>query len=166
MIASLPLVILLLIVALLCFLLYYFYIQQSLETMSCQLAQLQAAKASDLGADLVRREKAHHQDQLLLLEASLARSQREFLSDDEWAMVNAAHRSIERCIGALKQSENWLGLPFDLEWCDLLARMPKVIALYRLTPAQASWFEDGNLGPEDAEDVSKSGRTRLQLRLA
>ena len=166
MITFLPLVILMLILALLCFLLYYFYIQQSLMTMTRQLAHLQAAKVSELGADLIRREKAHHQDQLLLLEVELARYQREFLSDEEWAVVDVARQSIERCIDALKRSGDWLGLPFDLEWSDLLARVPKVIALYRLTLVQSSWVEDTNLRAEDAVDVSRRGRSRLLLRLA
>ncbi len=166
MIAFLPLVIVLLILALMCFLLYYFYIQQSLETMSRQLAHLQAVKVSDLGADLIRREKAHYQDQLLLLEADLARYQREFLSDEEWAAVDVAHRSIERCIEALKQSGDWLGLPFDLAWSDLLARLPKVIALYSQTSVQSYGAEDANLWAEDAVDVFRPGHSRLLLRLA
>lgn len=166
MITFLPLVILLLILALMCFLLYYFYIQQSLETMSRQLARLQATKVSDLGADLIRREKAHHMDQLLMLEADLARYQRDFLSDEEWAIVDLAHISIERCIEALKQSGNWLGLPFDLEWSDLLARVPKLIALYSLTPVRFCGADDANLQAEDAVDVSRRSRSRLLLRLA
>lgn len=166
MITFLPLVILLLILALMCFLLYYFYIQQSLETMSRQLARLQATKVSGLGADLIRREKAHHLDQLLLLEADLARYQRDFLSDEEWAMVDLARQSIERCIEALKASGDWLGLPFELEWSDLLARIPKLIALYSLRPARSFGADDSDLWAEDAVDVSRRGLRQLRLRLA
>jgi hypothetical protein len=166
LITFLPLVILLLILALMCFLLYYFYIQQSLETLSRQLVQLQTAKVNNLGADLIRREKAHHLDQLLLLEADLARYQREFLTDVERAAVGVAHQNIERCIAALKQSGDWLGLPFELEWSDMAARVPRVMALYLLPLAPAWWYEDAGFWAEDAQDVSKRSRANLLLRLA
>ena len=34
-------------------------------------------------------------------------------------------------VDALKNAGDWLGLPFDLEWIDVLQRLPRLNALYR-----------------------------------
>ena len=40
-------------------------------------------------------------------------------------------KSIKECVDALKNAGDWLGLPFDLEWVDVLQRLPRLQALYR-----------------------------------
>jgi len=165
-ITFLPLVILLLILALMCFLLYYFYIQQSLENLSRQLANLQTPQASARGPDLIRREKAYRHDQLFLLEADLTNYPRELLNEEEMAVVDVARKNIKLCIDELKQSGEWLGLPFDFEWTELVDRVPKVIALYRLTLAQASWGDGDQKQSEDVVDVSRRQNDNFVLRLA
>jgi hypothetical protein len=162
----LPLVTLLLILAMMCFLLYYFYIQQSLETLSRQLASMQPSQASVRGPDLIRREKAYRHDQLVLLEAELSNYPRAFLTEEEMTVVEVARKNIKHCIDELKQSGEWLGLPFDFEWSEMVDRVPKVISLYRLTLAQSSWGDSTQKQPEDVVDVSRQKNDAFVLRLA
>ena len=149
-----------------CFLLYYFYIQQSLETLSRQLASMQPSQASVRGPDLIRREKAYRHDQLVLLEAELSNYPRAFLTEEEMTVVEVARKNIKHCIDELKQSGEWLGLPFDFEWSEMVDRVPKVISLYRLTLAQSSWGDSTQKQPEDVVDVSRQKNDAFVLRLA
>jgi hypothetical protein len=162
----LPLVTLLLILAMMCFLLYYFYIQQSLTGISHQLASLQTPQALSRGPDLIRREKAYRHDQLVLLEADLSNYPRAFLTEEEMAVVDLARKTIKHCIDELKVSGEWLGLPFDFEWGEMVDRVPKVISLYRLTLAQSSWGDSTQKQPEDVVDVSSQKNDAFVLRLA
>ena len=162
----LPLVTLLLILAMMCFLLYYFYIQQSLETLSRQLANMQSPPASVRGPDMIRREKAYRHDQLFLLEADLTNYPRELLNEEEMAVVDVARKNIKLCIDELKQSGDWLGLPFDFEWSEMVDRVPQVISLYRLTLAQSSWGDGTQKQSEEVVDVSRQKNDSFVLRLA
>jgi hypothetical protein len=162
----LPLVTLLLILALICFLLYYFYIQQSLAVISHQLVSLQTPQAQPRGPDLIRREKAYRHDQLVLLEADLSNYPRAFLNEEEMAVVEVARKTIKHCIDELKVSGEWLGLPFDFEWSEMVDRVPKVISLYRLTLAQSSWGDASQKQSEDVVDVSSQKEGGFVLRLA
>ncbi len=162
----LPLVTLLLILAMMCFLLYYFYIQQSLETLSRQLASMQSSPASARGPDMIRREKAYRHDQLFLLEADLTNYPRELLNEEEMAVVDVARKNIKLCIDELKQSGDWLGLPFDFEWSEMVDRVPQVISLYRLTLAQSSWVDGTQKQSEEVVDVSRQKNDSFVLRLA
>ncbi len=162
----LPLVTLLLILAMMCFLLYYFYIQQSLAGISHQLASLQSPQVLQRGPDLIRREKAYRHDQLVLLEADLSNYPRAFLNEEEMAVVELARKNIKHCIDELKQSGEWLGLPFDFEWNEMVDRVPKVISLYRLTLAQSSWGDGTQKQSEEVVDVSRQKNDSFVLRLA
>jgi len=161
----LPLTVLLLVLALLCFLLYYFYIQQSLGAISSQLSALQYAKVIVRGGDVIRRETAYLHDQLILLEADLTLYPREFLDEEDMALVDLARETIKRCVGELKQSGEWLGLPFDFEWNEIMQRVPKVIALFRLTLSPSSWVGDTRTTPMDVMDVSARKNDLFELRL-
>jgi hypothetical protein len=131
----LPLVLLLLILVLMCLLLYYFFIQQSLREISNRLSTLQPVPVpvKRRGQDTIRREQAYRHDQLALLEADLTKHPRDILTEDEIECVETARKTIKRCIDELKQSGEWIGLPFDFEWTELIERIPNVITLYRRT---------------------------------
>jgi hypothetical protein len=47
------------------------------------------------------------------------------------ASIDQISKTIRTCIAQLKKSDDWIGLPFDFEWTDILARLPKVNTLYR-----------------------------------
>jgi hypothetical protein len=129
---SLLIVILLLMLLLICFLLFYFFTQQSLRDITARLnIALQPAPVPKKNADSIRRERAFAHDQLVLLEADLTNNPREELTPEELASIDQISKTIRTCIAQLKKSDDWIGMPFDFEWTDILARLPRVNALYR-----------------------------------
>jgi hypothetical protein len=82
------------------------------------------------------------------------------------AVVELARKNIKHCIDELKQSGEWLGLPFDFEWNEMVDRVPKVISLYRLTLAQSTWGDVTQKQSEEVVDVSRQKNDSFVLRLA
>jgi hypothetical protein len=129
---ALLIVILLLMLLLICFLLFYFFTQQSLRDITARLnVVLQPAPAPKKNGESIRRERAFSHDRLVLLEADLTNNPREDLTPEELASIDQISKTIRTCIAELKRSGDWIGMPFDFEWADILARMPNVNALYR-----------------------------------
>ena len=121
-----------LLLVLVCFLLFYFFTQQSLRDITARLnIVLQHSHPPKKNSESIRRERALAHDRLVLLEADLSHHPREYLSAQELASIDEISQSIRNCIAELKKSGEWVGLPFDFEWTDILARLPKVDALYR-----------------------------------
>ncbi len=129
---ALLVVILLLMLLLICFLLFYFFTQQSLRDITARLnIALQPPPTPKKNAESIRHDRAFAHDQLVLLEADLTNNPREDLTAEELASIDQISKTIRTCIAQLKKSGDWLGIPFDFEWADVLARVPKVNALYR-----------------------------------
>jgi hypothetical protein len=139
---ALLIVILLLMLLLICFLLFYFFTQQSLRDITARLniALLPAAPPKK-NSETIRRERAFAHDQLVLLEADLTNNPREELTPEELASIDQISKTIRTCIAQLKKSDDWIGLPFDFEWTDILARLPNINALYRKAIAVESESE-------------------------
>ena len=129
---ALLVVILLLMLLLICFLLFYFFTQQSLRDITARLnIALQPSPAPKKNSESIRHERAFAHDQLVLLEADLTNNPRDDLTPEELASIDQISKTIRTCIAQLKKSGDWIGIPFDFEWADVLARVPKVNALYR-----------------------------------
>lgn len=113
--------------------LLYFLIQQRLNDISDRLnkMQLPAVKKPGRSADDLRRDLASARDQLVVLEAKLVTEAREALSAEEIQTFELVRKKIKTGIEKLKQSGEWIGLPFDFEWPELQARLPRLDALYR-----------------------------------
>ena len=125
-------VILLLMLLLICFLLFYFFTQQSLRDITARLnVALQPVAPPKINCETIRRERAVAHDKLVLLEADLTNNPRNDLTPEELASIDQISKTIRICIAQLKKSGEWIGMPFDFEWTDILARLPKVNALYR-----------------------------------
>jgi len=128
---ALLIVILLLMLLLCCFLLFYFFTQQSLRDITARLNVALLPPPPKKNSEAIRRERAFAHDNLMLLEADLTNNPREDLTPEELASIDQISKTIRVCIAELKKSGEWIGLPFDFEWADILARLPKVNALYR-----------------------------------
>lgn len=113
--------------------LLYLLIQQRLSDILDRLGKLQqpAPLKPQRSADDVRRELAAARDQLVVLEARLVRDACEDLTPDDVASFEQARKRAKASIEKLKQSGDWIGLPFDFEWPELQARLPRLDALYR-----------------------------------
>ena len=130
-------IIVFLILILMSFILFYFYTQQSLRDISSRLDNMQPIDTNKRSPEVIRRERAYCHDQLVLLEAELSTSKRESLTPEELDSIDRARKTIKACIEDLKQSGEWIGLPFDFEWPEMLARLPNVNTLYRKAEQQA-----------------------------
>jgi hypothetical protein len=147
---ALLVVILLLMLLLICFLLFYFFTQQSLRDITARLnIALQPPLAPKKNSESIRRERAFAHDQLVLLEADLTNNPRDELTAEELASIDQISRTIKACIAQLKKSGDWIGIPFDFEWADILVRAPKVNALYRKSIA---------IEPEQQDSVEENQR--------
>ena len=155
---ALLVVILLLMLLLCCFLLFYFFTQQSLRNITVRLnTMLQPPPAPPKNPESIRRDRAIAHDKLVLLEADLTKNPREDLTAEELASIDQLSKSIRTCIAQLKKSGDWVGMPFDFEWSDILDRLPNVNQLYRKAIAMESEPEIQAQAEESQTMSSRSG---------
>ncbi len=154
---ALLVVILLLMLLLICFLLFYFFTQQSLRDITARLNMaLQPHPVPKKNSESIRRDRAIAHDQLVLMEADLTNNPRDDLTAEELASVDQISKSIRISIAELKKLGDWMGLPFDFEWADILARVPKVNALYRKAIAMETEPERQALAVENQQTGSST----------
>jgi hypothetical protein len=124
-------------------LLMYYVTQQDLRNLSSRLGALDTPKSPPpRSPDLVRRERSAAFDRLVLIEASLSTEPREALNVEEQETFEEARRVIKNCNAELQRLQDWMGLPFDLEWTEFMARLPRLMPLYRKA-VDESLKEDG-----------------------
>ena len=80
---------------------------------------------------VIRKERTNIHDILMLLEADLVQSERLDLTLEEIEKIDKARVDMKRCEEELENAKEWLGSPFDLNWSEILQRLPKVDKLYR-----------------------------------
>jgi len=115
----------------------YYMTQQDLKKVSARLQALEPPKPSR-SADMVRRERLAAYDKLVMLEASLSTEPREELSAEDIAVFEEGRRAFKACNAELQRMQEWMGLPYDLDWPDVMQRLPRVIDLYRKAVEQAT----------------------------
>lgn len=123
----------LLILLLLASVLLYYFTQQDLRNIAERLNTLDTAKpqAAPRKAEGIRRERSAALDKLALLEASFSATPREDITPEELETYEECRRAIKTSIAELKRSNEWMGLPFDLEWAEVQERLPRLTGLYR-----------------------------------
>ena len=125
------LIALLLFIALIGVAISHLWTKQKMLQMRRELDKLQAQSRAAHACSLLRKERARCHLQLQSLEAELTAHERTALSAEEIAAVDANRKTIKNCVEALKNAGDWLGVPFDLEWVDMLERLPRLNLLYR-----------------------------------
>ena len=161
---ALLVVILLLMLLLCCFLLFYFFTQQSLREITVRLNTLrQPAPVPPKNPESIRRDRAFAHDKLVLLEADLTNNPRVDLTAEELASIDQLSKSIRTCIAQLKKSGDWIGMPFDFEWSDILDRLPNVNNLYRKAIAMETEPEI-QAQAEESQTIASSMRSIGQRR--
>ena len=123
------------------FLIFYFQTQQNFREISEKLEALQIPAAPSSSTVAFRRDLALQHDALVVLEANISKNKRDSLTEDELKAFDAARMRIKACIAGLKANGDWLGLPFDYEWAEMLDRLPNVLALYRQAEAEKKALE-------------------------
>lgn len=139
---TLLLIVMFFILVMLCLLMYHFFIQQSLREINNRLALLQSPPVKRRTNEVIRHERAHCHDQLVLLEAGLVTLPRERLTKEELEQIDKSRQTIKQCIAELKQSGEWVGVPFDFEWTEILARLPQLNLLYRQSVTEMAALND------------------------
>lgn len=137
----------LLILLLLASVLLYYFTQQDLRNIAERLNTLDAAKTQappPRKAEGIRRDRSAALDKLALLEASFSASPREELTPEELDTYEQCRRAIQTSIAELKRANEWMGLPFDLEWAEVQERLPRLTGLYRRAVEAAMKEADTN----------------------
>ncbi len=108
------------------------YVQQSgyLADIRAQLDAIdKPAKAPQAGEGL-RRQRLEVIDPLFMLEAQLVQQRPDQLTDQEIQLVFETRGHVIRISDELRQLNDWMGAPYDLEWSDYFERLPLIRALY------------------------------------
>ena len=118
------------------FLIFYFQAQQNFKEISDKLEAMQLPSSNARSTESFKRELALQHDVLVVLEANISINKRESLTEDELQAFDVARARINACISGLKANGDWLGLPFDYEWAEMLDRLPNLLTLYRKAEAE------------------------------
>jgi hypothetical protein len=131
------------------FLIFYFQTQQNFKEISEKLEEIQHPHTGPRSTESLKHDLAVHHDLLVLLEADISKNKRESLTEDELKTFDVARHKIKACIAGLKANGDWIGLPFEYEWVEMLERLPNVLGLYRKAEADKQARE---LAQEAASD--------------
>ena len=110
---------------------FYYLTLRNLAHIRREVDRLQIRARVERASGMLRAERSRCQQELQALETDLGMTERNALTPQELTLVDNHRRSIKECVDALKNAGDWLGLPFDLEWVDVLQRLPRLQALYR-----------------------------------
>lgn len=110
---------------------FYYLTLRNLAHIRREIDLLQIRARAERASSMLRAERSRCQQELQALETDLGTLDRSALTPQEVTLVDNHRKSIKECVDALKNAGDWLGLPFDLEWIDVLQRLPRLNALYR-----------------------------------
>ena len=110
---------------------FYYLTLRNLAHIRREVDLLQIRARAERASSMLRAERSRCQQELQALETDLGALDRSALTPQEVTLVDNLRKSIKECVDALKNAGDWLGLPFDLEWIDVLQRLPRLNALYR-----------------------------------
>lgn len=140
---------------------FYYLSLQNLAQMKREMEALKAGAAKSASSSAIRHERARCHQQLQQLETDLASTARETLTAEELSLIDYAREEIKKCTDALKHLNDWMGLPYDQEWVEILKKLPCINTLYRAAAAAAEAANTANAqaalavaGPEAAAQVS------------
>lgn len=123
------------------FLIFYFQTQQNFQEISEKLDELQHPQNGSRSSDALKREMAMHHDKLVVLEADITKNKRESLTEEELKTFDVSRHQIKASIAGLKANGDWVGIPFEYEWVEMLDRLPNVLNLYRKAEAEKQALE-------------------------
>ena len=116
---------------------FYYLSLQNLAQMKREMAALKESAARSASTSAVRHERARCHQQLQQLESELSSTARETLTPEELSLIDYARDEIKKCTDTLKQLNDWMGLPYDQEWVEMLKKLPCINTLYRAAAAAA-----------------------------
>jgi hypothetical protein len=108
------------------------FVQQSgsLRDLRDKLQSVQDDAKKRKNPDTLRRERVAVLDPLLLLETQLNDRDPPILDAEELDLITASRERIILISQELKDVQDWIGAPYDLEWVEYLERLPRLKSLY------------------------------------
>jgi hypothetical protein len=122
-------------------LILYFQTQQSFQEISKKLEVIQQPQNGARTSEAFKRELALNHDKLVVMEADITKNNRESLTEEELKTFDVARNQIKKSIAGLKANGDWVGIPFEYEWTEMLDRLPNVLNLYRKAEADKQALE-------------------------
>jgi hypothetical protein len=123
------------------FLILYFQTQQSFLEITKKLEGIQPTQNAARSSEAFKRELALNHDKMVVLEADITKNKRESLTEEELKTFDVARNQIKKCIAGLKANGDWVGIPFEYEWVEMIDRLPNVLFLYRKAEAEKQALE-------------------------
>jgi hypothetical protein len=114
-----------------------------------RLAQLKSKEKSLETGDSLRRDRSAYIDNLVVLEADVATSKRDELTEEELFMIQTARGMIKMYNDKLVQMNEWMGPPFDLEWPEQFERFPLIKKIYLASALELEQAEAAQPVPAD-----------------
>jgi hypothetical protein len=134
------------------FLIFYFQTQQNFKEITAKLEEIQHPHTGPQSSESLKHELAVQHDVLVLLEAEISKNKRESLTEEELKSFDVARHKIKACIAGLKVNGDWIGLPYEYEWVEMLERLPNVLSLYRKAEAEKQAKELATENPPSASN--------------
>ena len=115
-----------------------------------RLREIRHAEMLEQQALALRTERSAVIDPINVLEASLQSAGRGALTPEELTLVDNARRRVKSLNETLIGNRQWMGAPFDLEWHEVLDRLPIVKKAY----LAASFSEPDPVPPTEPNGIS------------
>ena len=94
--------------------------------IQARLREIRDAELREQKANALRAERTAVMDPITMLEATIQSRSDKSLTDEELFQVEAGRTRIKAITDELMHNQQWLGAPYDLEWHELLERIPLV----------------------------------------
>jgi hypothetical protein len=94
--------------------------------IQARLREIRDAELREQKANALRAERTAVMDPITMLEATIQSRSDKTLTDEELYQVEAGRTRIKAITDELMHNQQWLGAPYDLEWHELLERIPLV----------------------------------------
>ena len=94
--------------------------------IQARLREIRDAELREQKANALRAERTAVMDPITMLEATIQSRSDKSLTDEELYQVEAGRTRIKAITDELMHNQQWLGAPYDLEWHELLERIPLV----------------------------------------
>jgi hypothetical protein len=94
--------------------------------IQARLREIRDAELCEQKANALRAERMAIMDPITMLEATIQSRSDKSLTEEELYQVEAGRTRIKAITDELMHNQQWLGAPYDLEWHEMLERIPLV----------------------------------------
>ena len=94
--------------------------------IQARLREIRDAELREQKANALRVERTAVMDPITMLEATVQSRSDKALTEEELYQVESARTRVKAITDELMHNQQWLGTPYDLEWHELLERIPLV----------------------------------------